>query len=98
MELNTPYGGELVDLVATGKERDALLAEANTLPSLQMSDRGHRHGRQAGSPPPAGRGDGRLGQTLRRGPAARPDLTFPTLLLSETPLGAAPRGFIISPA
>jgi sulfate adenylyltransferase len=39
MELNTPYGGELVDLVATGKEREALLAEANTLPSLQISDR-----------------------------------------------------------
>jgi sulfate adenylyltransferase len=39
MELNTPYGGELVDLLAKGKERDALLAEANTLPSLQISDR-----------------------------------------------------------
>jgi len=39
MELNTPYGGELVDLVATGKEREALLGEANTLPSLQISDR-----------------------------------------------------------
>jgi sulfate adenylyltransferase len=39
MELNTPYGGELVDLVAKGKEREALLAEANTLPSLQISDR-----------------------------------------------------------
>jgi len=39
IELNGPYGGELVNLVAEGKERDALLAEANTLPSLQLSDR-----------------------------------------------------------
>jgi sulfate adenylyltransferase len=39
IELNSPYGGELVNLVAEGKERDALLAEANTLPSLQLSDR-----------------------------------------------------------
>lgn len=39
MELNTPYGGELVDLVAVGEEREALLAEASTLPSLQISDR-----------------------------------------------------------
>ena len=39
MELNTPYGGELVDLLAKGKEHEALLAEANTLPSLQISDR-----------------------------------------------------------
>ena len=39
MELNSPYGGELVDLLEKGKEREALLAEANTLPSLQLSDR-----------------------------------------------------------
>jgi sulfate adenylyltransferase len=39
MELNSPYGGELVDLVEKGKAREALLAEANTLPSLQLSDR-----------------------------------------------------------
>ena len=39
MELNTPYGGELVNLVAEGREREALLAEANTLPSLQLPDR-----------------------------------------------------------
>ena len=39
MELNSPYGGELVNLVAEGKEREALLSEANTLPSLQLSDR-----------------------------------------------------------
>ena len=39
MELNTPYGGELVNLLAEGREREALLAEANTLPSVQISDR-----------------------------------------------------------
>ena len=39
MELNSPYGGELVDLLEKGKEREALLAEASTLPSLQLSDR-----------------------------------------------------------
>ena len=39
IELNRPYGGELVNLLAEGKERDSLLAEANTLPSLQLSDR-----------------------------------------------------------
>jgi sulfate adenylyltransferase len=39
IELNRPYGGELVNLMAEGKQRDALLAEANTLPSLQLSDR-----------------------------------------------------------
>jgi sulfate adenylyltransferase len=37
--LNPPYGGELVDLVARGRERDALLAEAGSLPSIQISDR-----------------------------------------------------------
>ena len=39
MELNSPYGGQLVNLVAEGKEREALLSEAKTLPSLQLSDR-----------------------------------------------------------
>jgi sulfate adenylyltransferase len=39
MELNSPYGGELVNLLAEGKERDAFLAEANALPSIQISDR-----------------------------------------------------------
>jgi sulfate adenylyltransferase len=39
MELNSPYGGELVNLVAEGKEREALLNEAKTLPSIQLSDR-----------------------------------------------------------
>ena len=34
-----PYGGALVDLVVPAEERDALTAEANRLPSLQMSER-----------------------------------------------------------
>ncbi len=34
-----PYGGRLVDLVVTGEERDALLAEAAHYPSLQITDR-----------------------------------------------------------
>ena len=34
-----PYGGKLVDLVVTGAEREALLAEASRFPSLQMTDR-----------------------------------------------------------
>ena len=38
-ELNTPYGGELVDLIVTGEERDQLIAHASTLPSVQISDR-----------------------------------------------------------
>jgi hypothetical protein len=29
-----PYGGKLVNLVVTGKERDALIEEANKLPSI----------------------------------------------------------------
>jgi sulfate adenylyltransferase len=37
--LITPYGGALVDLVATGEERAALVAEAPALPSLQISSR-----------------------------------------------------------
>jgi len=37
--LNPPYGGKLVDLVVSGAEREALLAEANRFPSLQISDR-----------------------------------------------------------
>lgn len=37
--LISPYGGKLVDLVVTGAEREALLAEANRFPSLQMTDR-----------------------------------------------------------
>jgi sulfate adenylyltransferase len=34
-----PYGGKLVDLVARGEERRALLAEAPRLPSIQLSAR-----------------------------------------------------------
>ncbi|MBN1873149.1 MAG: bifunctional sulfate adenylyltransferase/adenylylsulfate kinase [Anaerolineae bacterium] len=37
--LIAPYGGNLVNLVATGEAREALLAEANHYPSLQISDR-----------------------------------------------------------
>ena len=35
----SPYGGKLVDLVATGDAREALLKEAATLPYIQISDR-----------------------------------------------------------
>jgi len=35
----TPYGGKLVDLLVTGKERDALIEEANQLPSIKISQR-----------------------------------------------------------
>jgi sulfate adenylyltransferase len=34
-----PYGGKLVDLLVTGKERDALIEEANQLPSIKISQR-----------------------------------------------------------
>ncbi len=37
--LISPYGGKLVNLVAAEPEREALLAEANTYPSVQLSDR-----------------------------------------------------------
>ena len=37
--LITPYGGELVNLVATGAERDALLTRAAKLPSLKITMR-----------------------------------------------------------
>jgi sulfate adenylyltransferase len=37
--VNSPYGGRLVDLVATGEERTALLKEAARLPYVQISDR-----------------------------------------------------------
>jgi sulfate adenylyltransferase len=39
MTLITPYGGRLLDLVATGEERRALIGEAAGLPSLQISNR-----------------------------------------------------------
>jgi sulfate adenylyltransferase len=35
----SPYGGKLVDLVVTGKAREALLKEATQLPYIQISDR-----------------------------------------------------------
>ena len=38
-KLIPPYGGKLVNLLVTGEEREALLAEANRFPSLQISDR-----------------------------------------------------------
>ena len=34
-----PYGGRLVDLLVAPEEHDALRAHANTLPSIQLSDR-----------------------------------------------------------
>ncbi len=37
--LISPYGGKLVDLVASEAQRDALMAEANRYPTLQISDR-----------------------------------------------------------
>ena len=37
--LISPYGGKLVDLVATGEERQELLARATKLPSVQISAR-----------------------------------------------------------
>ena len=38
-KLITPYGGKLVDLVATGSERDELLGRAPALPSIKISMR-----------------------------------------------------------
>ncbi|MEK6221862.1 MAG: sulfate adenylyltransferase, partial [Chloroflexota bacterium] len=35
----SPYGGKLIDLVVKGDERDALIEEANHLPSVQISQR-----------------------------------------------------------
>src|SRR3954462_15415665 len=37
--LISPYGGELINLVATGAEREALLARASKLPSLKITMR-----------------------------------------------------------
>lgn len=39
VELITPYGGHLVDLLVADEEREELRAYANTLPSLQLADR-----------------------------------------------------------
>lgn len=38
-KLISPYGGELVNLVVTGEERQELLARSNRLPSVQISAR-----------------------------------------------------------
>jgi sulfate adenylyltransferase len=38
-KLTPPYGGRLVSLVLTGAEREPLVAHANTLPSIQLTDR-----------------------------------------------------------
>jgi len=38
-KLIPPYGGKLVDLVVTGKERDELIAHATMLPSIKISMR-----------------------------------------------------------
>src|SRR5574339_1104446 len=38
-KLISPYGGQLVDLVVQGKERDELLARASKLPSLKITMR-----------------------------------------------------------
>ncbi|MGC9357541.1 MAG: sulfate adenylyltransferase, partial [Anaerolineae bacterium] len=37
--LNPPYGGRLVNLLVPEEEREGLIAESNTYPSLQLSDR-----------------------------------------------------------
>jgi sulfate adenylyltransferase len=39
VELISPYGGKLVDLVVAGEAREELRAYANTLPSIQLSSR-----------------------------------------------------------
>lgn len=38
-KLISPYGGKLVDLVVTGKERDELIARASKLPSIKITMR-----------------------------------------------------------
>lgn len=37
--LISPYGGKLVNLIATGEEREAILEEATHYPSIQISAR-----------------------------------------------------------
>lgn len=39
VELISPYGGKLVDLVVKGEEREELLEKSNRLPALQISQR-----------------------------------------------------------
>ena len=38
-KLITPYGGSLVDLLVKGEEKDSLVSHANTLQSIQISER-----------------------------------------------------------
>ena len=38
-KLVSPYGGKLVDLMVTGEAREALIAESNLYPSIQISQR-----------------------------------------------------------
>ena len=38
-ELNSPYGGELIDLVVKGEEYEELLEKSSRLPSIQISQR-----------------------------------------------------------
>ncbi len=38
-ELNSPYGGRLIDLLVKGEEREELLEKSNRLPSIRISQR-----------------------------------------------------------
>ena len=38
-KLITPYGGSLVDLLVKGEEKNTLIDHANTLQSIQISER-----------------------------------------------------------
>ncbi len=39
VELNSPYGGKLIDLLVKGEEREELLEKSNRLPSIKISQR-----------------------------------------------------------
>jgi sulfate adenylyltransferase len=39
VELISPYGGKLIDLVVKGEEREELLEKSSRLPSIQISQR-----------------------------------------------------------
>ena len=39
VELNTPYGGQLIDLLVAGSEREDLARRAGEGPTLQLSPR-----------------------------------------------------------
>lgn len=39
VELNSPYGGKLIDLLIKGEEREQLLEKSNRLPSIRISQR-----------------------------------------------------------